>query len=825
MSSARMQVSNRRLPPLPGNACQAVFTKSAATSQTLLVTGISNLTQEAVKAYMYSNSWIVDEYLKEVGRTYDSGVGIERSDHVSISSISSRRDKLGKLGRSISDLCKSLEEHERQAAELQQLAQAIQLAANADDVKLYIVDGRHDLYLCIEDSESNSELILSGPVESGSTVSAYVGRTKEPLIANDILGDERFPEGTGIINSKAKSVICVPIVQANGSLIGIIELTRNYGSQPFNEGTLEMVSTFLKWAGLTVEKVQICKGLMKQRELNDFLLEVSQVIFDDIVAMDTLIEHIMTFAKNLVNADRCALFLVDQARNELYADMFDEGKDSGGMPVFSKKRQIRFSLEKGLAGFVARTSEVLNIPDAYADPRFNREVDKRTGYTTRSLLCMPIVSRGSVLGVVQMVNKIDAPAFTYADECNFRMFAVYCAIALHYSKIYSAIRHSEGLLKVAFDKLSYHTVSAEDEKDWLMRNIKVKLPNDFDRYIFDYTSVSSRGLCPLFIATIHDLFGEACFDTSKLVRFTLTVRKNYRNVPYHNWWHAFNVAHCMYLILKGKPDLFTGLERQALMIACICHDLDHHGLTNQFMLKYETPLASLYSTSIMEQHHFNQTVTILQQDGHNLYDHLSSDEYKQVLGYIRHYILATDLANFLPNQRDVAQLCLDESLNLNNIEHRGKLHALMMTACDLCAVAKSWPVQRKTVAKIYEEFYAQGDEEKKRGEQPLPMMDRENEDNLPKDQVNFIKIFCLPLYTTLADILPHTAPLLQNTKDNMQQWQQLVDGKNSTMWEIETSRVAKNNTNVKVKSLIMKLIMESMGVDTQMRSLLNFKNW
>lgn len=66
---------------------------------------------------------------------------------------------------------------------------------------------------------------------------------------------------------------------------------------------------------------------------------------------------------------------------------------------------------------------------------FHREVDLYTGYTTRNILCMPIVSRGSVIGVVQMVNKISGSAFSKTDENNFKMFAVFCALALHCANV------------------------------------------------------------------------------------------------------------------------------------------------------------------------------------------------------------------------------------------------------------------------------------------------------------------------------------------------------------------------------------------------------
>lgn len=65
----------------------------------------------------------------------------------------------------------------------------------------------------------------------------------------------------------------------------------------------------------------------------------------------------------------------------------------------------------------------------------DREVDLKTGYTTRNILCMPIVSRGNVIGVVQMVNKLSGSAFTKTDENNFKMFAVFCALALHCANV------------------------------------------------------------------------------------------------------------------------------------------------------------------------------------------------------------------------------------------------------------------------------------------------------------------------------------------------------------------------------------------------------
>ena len=93
--------------------------------------------------------------------------------------------------------------------------------------------------------------------------------------------------------------------------------------------------------------------------------------------------------------------------------------------------------------------QIVNIVDAYDDPRFNPDIDKKTGYKTKSILCMPIVSKNGVLGVVQMVNRLKGDHFTKEDESTFRVFAVYCALALHYSRIYNLLTHQQSKYKVS----------------------------------------------------------------------------------------------------------------------------------------------------------------------------------------------------------------------------------------------------------------------------------------------------------------------------------------------------------------------------------------
>ena len=141
----------------------------------------------------------------------------------------------------------------------------------------------------------------------------------------------------------------------------------------------------------------------KEKRLNEFLLNITRSIFQDI-QVDAVIKNILNFAQTLVDADRTSIFLVDSKTNELYAKVFDVGTGREGSDT-KKENEIRFSRSKGIAGHVATTGETLNIPDAYLDPRFNRDVDIQTGYKTRTILCMPIFIHGIIIIIVIFIHN------------------------------------------------------------------------------------------------------------------------------------------------------------------------------------------------------------------------------------------------------------------------------------------------------------------------------------------------------------------------------------------------------------------------------------
>lgn len=101
---------------------------------------------------------------------------------------------------------------------------------------------------------------------------------------------------------------------------------------------------------------------------------------------------------------------------------------------------------------------------------------------------------------------------------------------------------------------------------------------------------------------------------------------------------------------------------------------------------------------------------------------------------------------------------------------------MMMTACDVSAIAKPWEVQHRVAKLVADEFFDQGDLERLQlNQQPVAMMDRERRDELPQMQVGFIDVICLPLYKVMSETFPWILPLYEGTMENRKHWQDLAE--------------------------------------------------
>ncbi|XP_052598724.1 rod cGMP-specific 3',5'-cyclic phosphodiesterase subunit alpha [Peromyscus californicus insignis] len=286
-----------------------------------------------------------------------------------------------------------------------------------------------------------------------------------------------------------------------------------------------------------------------------------------------------------------------------------------------------------------------------------------------------------------------------------------------------------------------------------------------------------------------------------LVRFMYSLSKGYRRITYHNWRHGFNVGQTMFsLLVTGKlKRYFTDLEALAMVTAAFCHDIDHRGTNNLYQMKSQNPLAKLHGSSILERHHLEFGKTLLREESLNIFQNLNRRQHEHAIHMMDIAIIATDLALYF-KKRTMFQKIVDQSKTYEStqewtqymmLEQTRKeiVMAMMMTACDLSAITKPWEVQSKVALLVAAEFWEQGDLERTVLQQnPIPMMDRNKADELPKLQVGFIDFVCTFVYKEFSRFHEEITPMLDGITNNRKEWKALADEYEAKMKALEEEK-------------------------------------
>jgi GAF domain-containing protein len=511
--------------------------------------------------------------------------------------------------------------------------------------------------------------------------------------------------------------------------------------------------------------------------------------------VDSLITSILSLAKTLMNADSTSLFLVDHSKQELYSKLFNGHSDS----------KISFPIGKGVAGSVAQSGVLANIPDAYQDARFNPEMDKRNNYHTKSMLVCPIFGPDNrIIGVANLINKIDIDTkqviiFSTEDEELFLTFSSFCGVALHKAMLFDEIKTQKQRLSIVMELMCFHAqTSKEEAEQFLESEDQHFIPNHelasylFDPHRFDNTS-------EVLVAITHQMFMIQGYDKGyeipdlKLVDYILTVRSNYRPVAYHNFTHAVSVTHSLYvMIVNGMLDNYMDrLEMFSMFVAALNHDIDHRGTNNAFQQKTGSVLANFYGASTMERHHFNHAMTILNSNsGLNILEQLSTANYKRCLELIEQCILATDLTAFFPTRKQLLAILEKDGFDRKSKHHMSLLRGVLMNCADLGAMYKPFESCVHTANYVYEEFFQQGDKEKEMG---MPysseLTDRSKKSEIPRMQVGFFNFVVIPAFECLYKVMGEpTKHLLDAVLKNRDEWDKLQEG--GTPYGYESSAVS-----------------------------------
>ena len=306
----------------------------------------------------------------------------------------------------------------------------------ADRASLFLNDPEtNELYTQFAQGDLTDEIRIM----NDSGVSGAVFQSGEPLIIHDPYSDSRFnhriDQHTGY---KTKDIICVPVKTARGQTIGVLQALNKHRGE-FNHDDLVLLIELTAHAAYALDSMIELERIKKLRQHEVEFLEVLSEISSDI-NIESLLTKVMSEATRMLDAERSTLFLNDEKTDELWSQV---GEGLGLM-------QIRLPNHLGIAGSVYTSRTSINIPHAYADLRFNPAFDRKTGFFTRSILCVPIINKdGKTIGVTQVLNKKNG-SFTAEDESRLKTFTAQIAISLENASLFADVQniknYNEGIL-------------------------------------------------------------------------------------------------------------------------------------------------------------------------------------------------------------------------------------------------------------------------------------------------------------------------------------------------------------------------------------------
>ena len=297
---------------------------------------------------------------------------------------------------------------------------------NADRSSLFVMDAdRGELWSKIAQGLEVREI----RVPLGQGIAGGVALTGERVNIGDAYADPRFnQEVDRRTGYRTRSILCAPVRAAGGRVVAVLQLLNRRDGSPFDAADERLLDAFVGQVAIALRNAQQMQLIEERRRTSELLLDVMKS-FSSELAIDALLLKIMERTSAVLQADRSSLFLVDHRTREIWSKVA-QGRDMV---------EIRVPIGRGIAGAVAATGETINIPDAYADPRFNQDVDRRSGYRTRTILCAPIRDgQGAVVGVAQVLNKAGGP-FTRDDEELLAALSAQAFIALDNARLFESV--------------------------------------------------------------------------------------------------------------------------------------------------------------------------------------------------------------------------------------------------------------------------------------------------------------------------------------------------------------------------------------------------
>ncbi|XP_066563974.1 3',5'-cyclic-AMP phosphodiesterase 4C isoform X2 [Amia ocellicauda] len=282
----------------------------------------------------------------------------------------------------------------------------------------------------------------------------------------------------------------------------------------------------------------------------------------------------------------------------------------------------------------------------------------------------------------------------------------------------------------------------------------------------------------------RDLMKTFKIPVDTFITYIMTLEDHYHaDVAYHNSLHAADVMQSTHVLLStpALDAVFTDLEILAALFAAAIHDVDHPGVSNQFLINTNSELALMYNDeSVLENHHLAVGFKLLQEENCDIFQNLSKRQRQSLRKMVIDMVLATDMSKHMSLLADLKTMVETKKVTSSGVllldHYTDRIQVLrnMVHCADLSNPTKPLEIYRQWTDRIMEEFFRQGDKERERGMEISPMCDKHTA-SVEKSQVGFIDYIVHPLWETWADLVhPDAQDILDALEDNRDWYQSMI---------------------------------------------------
>ena len=675
---------------------------------------------------------------------------------------------------------------------------------NAQRCSLFLVEKQTDML--VTQFADGVDRAIKIPMSNG--IVGTTATTGEILNIADAYRDKRFDKSIDVSTGfKTVSILSVPIYNNRGEITGVTEMINKKGNKTFDDDDTRMMMAFNVFCGISLDNAKLVKASLDlSKQLTTFTEMSSKFETEDSAEV---LHELLVNAKNIIGATSAILYKFN-TDDKSFQLLFQAGKDSQYGTQFAEicvnERteklftsdeidEILFPTKHELKGTKLGHEDVIDsilssvrsrISARQSISSITSNGDKRlstvlssTGKISieqppecESICCLPLTNNEeAILGVMQF----SCPwMIIHEDIKMLKSFVSFASLILERKDLKSISEHGQ-------DEVELDIWMTKEERK-MMDKIPAKfhIPEDVLKnnvFAICFNSLEWDGIGHfkvLFnIFNYFEFFSIFKVTNEKFFRFLFQVRSMYKHVPYHNWRHAVDVTQFVSyeIMISGLEKVFTKFELFAIIVACICHDVNHDGFTNVYNVKAETPLGILYKNqSVMETHHCSIAIQILSREDCNLLEALTPEEYITIWNLIIQFILATDMARHFEIIKKFNDIYDGGDFTMQRSDHRIMLLQMVLKCGDISNVSRPFDLANRWCDVLCEEFFRQGDLEAAQGMQYTSENNDREHLNKPKSQIGFYSFICLPMFQAAGKAVPALDANMKQVQSNLAVW-------------------------------------------------------